>query len=62
MEEEKHKEGKLLTSLESFDFSVSSNQDVEINVQQTDGWNLDQASIPKVLSMVHLYKRRFTSP
>ena len=42
--EESDKGGKLISSIESVDFSVGSDKDVEINVKDTRDWQLDPAS------------------
>ena len=44
MRKEKEEGGKLISSIESLDFSVVSKKDVEITVMDTEGWQLHQAS------------------
>ena len=51
MKKEKDEGGKLISSIESLDFSFVREKDVEIAVKDTEGWQLDQAS-PMVLSIV----------
>ncbi|XP_068718150.1 uncharacterized protein [Montipora capricornis] len=46
--EESDKGGKLISSIESVDFSVGSGKDVEINVKDTRGWQLDPSSTTKI--------------
>jgi len=45
---EQKKEGKMMSSIESFDFSVTSKEDVEITIKDVAGWHLDKAT-PMVL-------------
>ena len=51
MKKEEEEGGKLISSIESLDFSVASERDVEITVKDTEGWQLDQTS-PTVLNIV----------
>ena len=48
MTKEQKEGGKLVSSIESLDFSVNSDEDVEIIVRDVAGWQLDQDSL-KVL-------------
>lgn len=41
---EKEDGGKLISSIDSLDFSVASKKDVEVSVKDTKGWELVQAS------------------
>lgn len=52
MKEEQQKGGKLVSSIDSLDFDVNSDRDVEISTTDNKAWHLDQAS-PMVLR--HLY-------
>lgn len=52
MKEEQQKGGKLVSSIDSLDFDVNSDRDVEISTTDNKAWQLDQAS-PMVLR--HLY-------
>lgn len=45
---EQKKEGKMMTLIESIDFSVTSKEDVEITIKDVAGWHLDKAA-PMVL-------------
>lgn len=45
---EQKKGGKMMSSIESLDFSVTSEEDVEITIKDVAGWHLDKAS-PMVL-------------
>jgi len=45
---EQKKEGKMMSSIESIDFSVTSKEDVEITIKDVAGWHLDKAT-PMVL-------------
>ena len=51
MKKEKEEGGKLISSIESLDFSVANEKDVEIAVKDIEGWQLDQTS-PTVLNIV----------
>ena len=51
MKKEQKEGGKLISSIDSLEFSVTSEEDVEITVKDVEGWQLDQAS-PKVLHML----------
>ena len=53
MRKEKEDGGKLISSIESLDFSVASERDVEITVADTEGWQLDQNS-PTVVDILVL--------
>lgn len=53
---EQKKGGKLVSSIESLDFSVTSKEDVEITVNDLAGWQLDKAS-PKVLHNLTVFVR-----
>ncbi len=44
MEMEQKNGGKLMSSIESLDFSVTSKEDVEIAIKDVAGWQLDEAS------------------
>lgn len=48
MRKEKQEGGKLISSMESLDFSVVSKKEVEITVMDTEGWQLHQASPMKL--------------
>ena len=37
--------GKLISSIESVNFSVTSKQDVDIAIHDLAGWQLDKASL-----------------
>ena len=52
MKKEQQKGGKLVSSIDSLDFDVNSDRDVEISTTDSKGWQLDQAR-PMVLR--HLY-------
>lgn len=45
---EQKKEGKMMSSIESIDFSVTSKEDVEITIKDVAGWHLDKGA-PMVL-------------
>lgn len=45
---EHKKGGKMISSIESLDFSVTSKEDVEITIKDVAGWHLDKAA-PMVL-------------
>ena len=53
MRKEEENGGKLISSIESLDFSVGSERDVEITAADTEGWQLDQTS-PTVLDILLL--------
>lgn len=48
MKEEQQKGGKLVSSIDSLDFDVNSDRDVEISTTDNKAWQLDKAS-PMVL-------------
>ena len=48
MKKEQQKGGKLVSSIDSLDFDVNSDRDVEISTTDNKAWQLDQAS-PMVL-------------
>lgn len=48
MKKEQEKGGKLVSSIESLDFSVTCEEDVKIVVKDIDGWKLG-SSFPMVL-------------
>ena len=58
MKNEQQKGGKLVSSIDSLDFDVNSDRDVEIRTTDNKGWQLDQAS-PMVLRQ-SLLSNRFT--
>lgn len=45
---ERKKGGKMMSSIESLDFSVTSKEVVEITIKDVAGWHLDKAA-PMVL-------------
>lgn len=45
MKKEKREGGKLISSIESLDFIVTSEKDVDITVKDTEGWQLHQPSL-----------------
>ena len=58
MKKEQQQGGKLVSSIDSLDFDVNSDKDVEISTTDCKGWQLDQAS-PMVLRQ-SLLSSRFT--
>ena len=58
MKKEQQKGGKLVSSMDSLDFDVNSDRDVEISITDNKAWQLDQAS-PMVLRQ-SLLSNRFT--
>lgn len=52
MKKEQQKGGKLVSSIDSLDFDVNSDRDVEISTTDNKAWQLEQAS-PMVLR--HFY-------
>lgn len=58
MKREQQKGGKLVSSIDSLDFDVNSDRDVEISITDNKAWQLDQAS-PMVLRQ-SLLSNRFT--
>lgn len=48
MQMEKAEGGKLISSIESFDFCVTCEEDVEISIKDSDGWKLE-SGCPMVL-------------
>ena len=58
MKREQQKGGKLVSSIDSVDFDVNSDRDVEISITDNKAWQLDQAS-PMVLRQ-SLLSNRFT--
>lgn len=59
MKREQQKGGKLVSSIDSLDFDVNSDRDVEISITDNKAWQLDQAS-PMVLRQ-SLLSNRFTA-
>ena len=51
MRKEQEEGGKLISSIESLDFSVTSEKDVEITIKDIEGWQPGQASL-MVLNIV----------
>lgn len=58
MKREQQKGGKLVSTIDSLDFDVNSDRDVEISITDNKAWQLDQAS-PMVLRQ-SLLSNRFT--
>lgn len=59
MKKEQQKGGKLISSIDSLDFDVNSDRDVEISTTDNKGWQLDQASpmvLRRVLSVYSILK------
>lgn len=54
MKKEQEKGGKLMSSIESLDFSVTCEEDVKIVVKDIDGWKLG-SSFPMVLYRQFLF-------
>lgn len=54
MRKEQKEGGKLISSIDSLDFSVAREEDVEITIKDVEGWTLDEAS-PKVLYMLLVF-------
>ena len=54
MRKEQKEGGKLISSVDSLDFSVALEEDVEITIKDVEGWTLDEAS-PKVLYMLLVF-------
>ena len=50
MRKEQEDGGKLISSIESLDFSVTSQKDVEVTIKDIEGWQLDETS-PMVLDI-----------
>jgi len=44
MRKEQEDGGKLISSIESLDFSVTSQKDVEVTIKDVEGWQLDETS------------------
>lgn len=42
----------MMSSIESLDFSVASNEDVEITIKDVAGWHLDKAAPMVFLSLL----------
>lgn len=60
MKKEKREGGKLISSIESLDFIVTSEKDVDITVKDTEGWQLYEPSLMVVhiwpfISMIKFY-------
>lgn len=55
MKKEKREGGKLISSIESLDFIVTSEKDVDITVKDTEGWQLHQPSLMVVHMAIHFY-------
>ena len=51
MRKEQEDGGKLISSIESLDFSVTSQKDVEVTIKDIEGWQLDETS-PMVLDII----------
>lgn len=54
MKKEKREGGKLISSIESLDFIVTSEKDVEITEKDTEGWQLHQPLL-MVVHMAHSF-------
>ena len=54
MNKEKREGGKLISSIETLDFIVTSEKDVDITVNDTEGWQLYQPSL-MVVHMAHSF-------
>lgn len=54
MAKEQKEGGKLISSIESLNFSVTSEESVVITIKDVAGWQLDQAS-PMVINRSLMY-------
>jgi len=50
MRKEQEDGGKLISSIESLDFSVTRQKDVDVTIKDIEGWQLDETS-PMVLDI-----------
>ena len=51
MRKEQEDGGKLISSIESLDFSVTRQKDVDVTIKDIEGWQLDETS-PMVLDII----------